>query len=195
MGRYIGVDDLTKYAANDTSEGDQFAIAAVDAAEDWIDKYTGRTYTVASAATTATARKFAESNSTLLPIDDCFEVTAISLAGTTVSLSAVEFEPVNGIDDAGEAWPYTGIVYSSGWSTGSLLKYPITITGKWGWPAIPAAVTQAAYILARDELLMRRSFGNGFVGVTDSFGLRAGENKAVTALLHKYRTGKTWGIA
>ena len=136
-----------------------------------------------------------ETWSELLPIDDCFEVTAISIAGSTVALASVELEPINGIDDAGEAWPYTGIVYSSGWSAGSTLKYPITITGRWGWPAIPAAVTQAAYVLARDEMLLRRTLGNGYIGITDSFGLRAGENKSVTTKLQRYRKATTWGTA
>ena len=195
MGRYITSNDLLDYTANDTADGLRWADIAIDAAEDWIDKYTGRRYTVADGATPATARKYPERCDTSLPIDDCFEVTAISIAGSTVALASVELEPINGIDYAGEAWPTTGIVYANGWAAGSTLKYPITITGRWGWPAIPSAITQAAYVLARDEMLLRRTLGNGYIGITDSFGLRAGENKSVTTLLHRYRRAESWGIA
>ena len=193
MGRYIESDSLLTYVANDTADGITWADIAIDAAEDWIDKYTGRRYNVANSSTTPTARKYPECCDTLLPIDDCFEVTAISVGGSTVALASVELEPINGIDYAGEVWPTTGIVYSNGWLVGSTLKYPITITGRWGWPAIPAAITQAAYVLARDEMLLRRTLGNGYIGITDSFGLRAGENRSVTTLLTRYR--KSWGIA
>lgn len=198
MGRYIATETLADYAADDAVGNLAYIETAIGAAESWIEQYTGRRYTAASAATAATARKFRATGRDVLPIDDCFEVTAISRNGTAVLLADVELEPINGIDQSGAAWPYTGIYYSSGWeswSSSTLLRYPHTITGKWGWPAIPSGIVQAAYILARDELLMRRSFGSGFVGVTDGFGLRAGRNDAVTQLLAKYRRAESWGVA
>ena len=196
MGRYIDLDQLKVYCANDMdTEDDAFLEAALLAAESWIDQFCARRFDVAVAAT---ARKFAvpedDDGDELLPIDDCTSVTSVVNDGVTIT--GYELDPINGIDASGLAVPYTGIWLTSGaWMASSSSRFPVTVTATWGWPAIPDAVTQAALVLARDQVLARRSFGSGYVAVTSDLGLRAGENRQVTSMLAKFRRAEAWGIA
>lgn len=69
-------------------------------------------------------------------------------AGTAWTISGVTLEPLNGIVDGQEGWPYRRISY--GWSMASFYSgYAYArVTAKWGWAEVPAPVVTACMLIA-----------------------------------------------
>lgn len=179
------VDDTT--SANDAEYG-----YAVNAANTWVPQYCNRSFDVAS---TATARVFAATDSTVLHIYDATTVTAVTNNGATVASSEYQLEPLNGIDSAGQARPYDRIRLVSGsWHIDGRGEATVSVTATWGWAAVPAQVFEATLILAAD-LYSNRDKRYGIVTTTEFAGVRARQNPVVTDLLAPFRKASAWGIA
>lgn len=78
--------------------------------------------------------------------------------------------------------PITRLVLTSGWMAQPYAQ----VTAKWGWPAVPAKVTQACLILAA-RMAKRRESAEGTMGFGE-FGMRISrEDPDVVELLREFR--------
>jgi hypothetical protein len=123
---------------------------AAESASRLIDGYTGRYFYTSGTA----IRYYAAQDDFICEIDDLASATitlqsannADGVYDVTWKTTDYQLEPLNGFAD-GIAWPYTRIraIGDYLWpiSGGEAL---IKITGVWGWPSVPTAVTQACVI-------------------------------------------------
>lgn len=118
---------------------------------------------------TATARVFHRVDNHSARIDDCVvgSITSVQLdTGTdqtwsrTLASNEWMAYPLNGVGDSGEPWPVTKI------RTAGQLLIPVDetsnlptvkVTARWGWPAVPQPVKQAALILAAEIYKLREA--------------------------------------
>lgn len=167
---------------------------AISAATHSINAECGRDFQQADAPTTrrygrtgaelVITHDIATTDGLLVGVDD----DADGVAERELGAGAYELEPVDGIVGGQTGWPYWRIRLVDGtrWSAGRRRR--IHVTARWGWPAVPAPITQAAYILAEDLAKLRDApFGVGGFG---EFGrIRARENPHVAMLIRPYRRG------
>jgi hypothetical protein len=106
----------------------------------------------------ASIRYFKPTSCELVAVDDTYEITAVGVdddddgTWSTAWVAAdYETEPANGIGPNGESgWPTTmlravGTLTFPRYTTRRAVK----VTAKWGWAAVPDAVAEATYLLAR----------------------------------------------
>lgn len=190
---YCTVDELkSRLGVSDTDDDFEIRLA-VDSASRFIDTYTGRNF-----RRTTETRTFAPYDAYCLEVGDLVSITTLKTDmdadGTfevTWSASDYELNPVN--QNAGpEAWPYTTIVAVS-----QTRYFPVPyaapsrrnlvqVVGVFGWPAVPAAIKQAALTLATDHFKLKGA-AFGIAGSNDYGPLRVGTNSAVRAMLDRYR--------
>lgn len=190
---YCTVEELkSRLGVNDTTDDFELRLA-VDSASRWIDSHTGRSFYRISET-----RTYAPSEAWCLEVGDLVSVTTLKTDmdadGTfevTWSASDYELNPVNS-NSYPEQWPYTAIVavsqthyfpvpYRSPSRT-----HLVQVAGVFGWPAVPAAVKQAALTLATDHFKLKGA-AFGIAGSSDYGPLRVGTNSAVRAMLDRYR--------
>lgn len=185
---YVTLAELKTYLRNELPSADDADLQqALDSADTIINRYCGRTFTVAS---TASPRTYAPTGADrdVLRIHDATTITAVTENGTALTAATTyQTEPVQSITWTGETWPYEQLRrleadawYTSG-GTGT-----VVVTGTWGWAAVPAAVKQAAKILAKD-IALHRDVRFGLVGATEFGGIRARQATIVGELLDSYR--------
>ena len=123
---------------------------AGSAASELINGYCGRSFESYGTAT----RYFAPNDLYVLQVDD-LAGTAITIQSSSnadavfdVTFAATDYqlEPLNSISE-GLSWPFTRIraVDDYDWSVFGN-EATAKITGVWGWPAVPASISQAAVI-------------------------------------------------
>lgn len=151
MTLYASTDQI-KAALRITDDVDNSLInMAGSAASELIDGYCQRTF-----GTVAETRYFAPHDSYVINIDD-LAGTAITLQTSTLSdqvydvtwaAKDYQLEPLNAVAD-GLSWPYTRIravddyIFPTAYG-----EKTVKITGTFGFPAVPASITQAAVIQA-----------------------------------------------
>jgi hypothetical protein len=152
--------------------------AAVSAASQWIDQSCGRSF--GQDDTSDVVRKFIPVNGGYALIDDLCEFDSlVDQSGSAWTIEQDFFlEPINA---AADGWPYTAIR-----SIGKPFVFPmssmqqgwagfdgrIAVTGKWGWPAVPAPIVEATSILA-GRLLNRSRTPNAIAAMgLDGTGVR-----------------------
>jgi hypothetical protein len=182
---YVGAAVTTEYTTPAVVKGmigkttdddrDDLIIQAIAAASRMIDQRCGRRF---YADATATARTFTAHDRLLtvgdtqsLRVDDYLASagatveTKTSFTGTWTTVTGWEPGPDNA-DAAGMPW--TEIAYQAGWA-GDTTK--VRVTARWGWPAIPDAVAQAAALLAA-RLYQSKDSPNGVLGSADWGAIR-----------------------
>jgi len=194
MTSSIDINAFVAYARNELGITDvPWLQAALNAGQAQIEQMCQRSFTVAGAS--ATARLYAATpGSSVLRIHDCTTVTAVSEAGAAVASTLYQKEPVNLIDWAGVARPYEQLrKLNSTWSTdgGEAI---ISVTGTWGWSAIPASVTEAIYIQAKD-IASQRDVRAGVAAFGDFGAIRVRANPTVETLIAPFRRIEAFGIA
>ena len=193
---YVEVSEASDFLRN-TIVADEVEIqAALSAAENAVNSYCQRIFTVPTEATT---RTFVGYRNYELDVPDIANTTGLIIVNNGATLTAADYQleispgvtgPI-GVD--GRTWPYVRIQRISGyWDVNEDHKATISITARWGWPAIPSEVEMATKLLARDYLLAR-DIGFGIVQVGD-FSRRVAANGVVTDLLGPLRRGEAWGI-
>lgn len=186
--RYLDDQQLKAYAKNFLpTEDDEFIEAAANAAEDMIDQSCQRRFVVAS---TSSPRVYQLPYDNVLRFHDCTSVE--SIAG--VDTSSYRLEPLNGLSWAGESRPYEQARLMSGTWPFSTAE-TIAVTATWGWAAIPARITQAALIAAKEILDNREQVKLGIIGFTDVAGVVARTNPIVRETINHYRRVEAFGIA
>lgn len=164
---------------------------AVSAASRGIDARTGRRF---SADTSASSRTFYTLSPAFLTVGDFLELSSVSwlyngaLTDFKAELALVPSPPLK----AGPPWGALRTVPDNTTGTG-LTALPsssstITVTAKWGWPAVPDAVKQAARILAARYFRRPReaAFGVAGLGVDSSAVYVSKYDPDVDALLEPY---------
>ncbi len=185
MPRYLTVEQVKAYHRSEIpTDDDEFIEAACDSAEATIDRETNRRFVVASGSS---ARVFAAVDPYCLDIFDAVSVSSITSNGQAVT-TGYQLEPLNGLTMAGESVPYTRIRRTSGsWHIDPAGEALISITGSWGWSAIPDRITQAALIIAKEIITNRDEVKLGLVGFSDVGGVTARTNPIVRDTLNHYR--------
>jgi len=158
------------------SVDDALISMAGSAASSLIDGYCGRTF-----GTVNETRLFAPDNGYLLQIDD-LAGTALTLETSTVSdqvfdvtwtPTEYQLEPLNSYAD-GLDWPYTRIrAIDTRLFPYAFNEATARITATWGWPAVPATITQAAVIQAM-RIFKRLDSPLGVAGFGDLGAIRVG---------------------
>lgn len=194
---YVEQPEMTDYIRSTIVADEAEIAAAVAAAESTIDAYCQRTFTV---PTGASARTFVATDLCVMIVPDIAVATGLVIVDNGTTLTAAQYQleiapNVTGpIDVSGRTWPYSRIRRLSGsWSVSADREATLTITARWGWAAIPAEVTLATKLLARDFLLARDT-AFGIVQVGD-FSRRIAANGVVETLLAPLRRPESWGIA
>jgi hypothetical protein len=175
-----------------TDPPDAVVQAAIDASEEAINDRCGRVFAVAGSAS---ARTFVPESgrSSLIEIEDCTTVTLVTNNGTTVDASAYQLEPVNGRDYAGVSVPYSRIrLLGSYWTRTYEGEASVSVTGTWGWAALPARYLEAVKIVAAD-VLDAKDVRNGVIGFSDYAAIRVRDNGQVAALLQRLTRARAGG--
>jgi len=144
---YATIDELKAAITIADTADDADLQRALDAATEWINHYTGRTFT---AAEPATAKRFYPTEQDRLSIPDVQSVTLLEIDtagdGTFAqTLEATDYELLPLYPDVGA---YTEIHLLSGAPWWFVVGYQARVTGAWGFGTVPASVVQACILLA-----------------------------------------------
>lgn len=168
---------------------------ACDAASRVVDNYCGRRFYLDADA--AQIRYFTATDPYRLFIDDLAVLTSVAVdlgGGTTYGTTRTsgtdfDLEPFNAESVTGDSWPYTMLrvrdIAGSWWP---LWHRSVKVTGQWGWPTVPAPVTQATTIVATGLLKRAREAPFGVAGIgVDGTAIRIPKlDSQVCALLDPY---------
>lgn len=190
---YCTVEEI-KARLGITSTADDFELrGAVDAVSRQIDAYCDRWFYRATQT-----RTYAPADLYTVPVDDLVSVTSLATDAsgdgtfeTTWATSDFQLLPTNAPSGA-EARPYTmiravGARYMPVYWAGPLARAErVQVVGVWGWPAVPAAVRQAARVLA-SEMFKLKDAPFGVAGFGDFGPVRVRQNPIARDLLGPYR--------
>lgn len=156
---YCTPDELREWMGANAVSFEARAESIIESASREIDAHCGRRFYVDD---TATARTFLADSPDLLVIDDCAELTALSIDGVSVSISNYDRLPLNGIEAGVEGWPATAL---GRLDNGTVFFDRCTVTGRWGWLAVPPAVKTACLMLSAETFKAQEApFGVAGVG-------------------------------
>lgn len=158
----------------DTTDGrDSLISSAITAASRQIDRRCNRYFYADTVASTRTFRVSPRVSSVdldqVLMVDDISTSTGVTIAigssgagsgGTYTAFTNFDVGPFNA---ATRLLPYSEIRGPVGWLLGFQL---VQVTAKWGWPAIPDEIAQAAVLLAA-RLYRRKDSPQGVLGSAD----------------------------
>jgi len=192
-GLYCTPELLKDRTGISDSLDDVAILAACRAVKRWIDRHCDRHFNRVTATKTFTPRDWY-----CLAVPDLVSVTTLKTdaAGdgtfeTTWSASDYQLLPVNAAVEV-EPEPYTEI------RTVAALTFPATaytpssradrvqIAGVWGWPEVPAPITEAAKILSGDYLKLG-GMAFGVAGYGDYGAVRARMSSPAMEMLAPYR--------
>jgi len=191
MGNYVALSELKSALGITGSTDDDFLNLAINAAEEAIDDLCGRVFTAAGAASARTYR----AQPYLAVTDDISTLTGLILKtdtsgdgtfDTTWTSSDYQVEPLNSLAKSRAAFNLRAVgdylfpVYGDGLAS-------VEITAKWGWPAVPNAVKQAA-LMYSSRLYGRKASPMGVIGVGDFGPVRISRSDPdIAHLLMDYR--------
>lgn len=189
---YAALSDLKERLRDTDIVDDTVFTAALAAASDGVEDFTGRQFNDAGSAS---ARRYRPVDSELAIVDDLHTTTGLIVETdddddgtfeTTWDTVDYELEPLDGVHLGVPGWPFWKIraVGSRTLTVGS--RSTLRVTARWGWATVPAKVKEATLILAEDLAKLRDTpFGAG--GFGDLGRIRARENPHVVMLLQRYR--------
>jgi hypothetical protein len=152
---YATIEDAKAYIAGEDqrSSNDDRILAALTSASRKIDSYCGRPfYRVVDAASSASLRTYYPDTSYRVTLDDMWTTTGLVVAtdtsdngtaDTTWLAADYQLEPLNGVVDGLDGWPYYRLRAVAGRSFPQGKRPSVHVTAKWGWSAVPDPVKQA----------------------------------------------------
>lgn len=153
-----------------TDSKDDLITAAITAAEKMIDQRCGRSFNLDGSTSARTFRGYDRlltlGDEQTVRIDDYGTTTGMtvetreSFAGTWTTVTGWEARPHNA---SASSHPFGEVAYTAGWMAESMW---VRVTAKWGWPAVPGGVTQAATLLAA-RLYRRKDSPEGVLGSSE----------------------------
>ncbi|MGP4083159.1 phage gp6-like head-tail connector protein [Streptomyces sp. KR55] len=173
-------DNATLKLALNSSDSTRDALltAAIAAASRGIDRNCGRRFYLDGSASARVfnpeLRVVAYETGQLLIVDDIGSATGLvvetgDVGGTYSAITDYETWPENALS---RGLPITGLVrYSGTWGTTGTAR--VRVTARWGWPAVPEEVTQAA-ILQALRLFKRKDSPEGVLGSAEWGAVRVG---------------------
>lgn len=161
---YVSLAELkVRLGISDTND-DTGLTQAVNTASRWIEHYCRRQF---NKTTTAAARAFYPEHCGLVKVHDFHTTTDLVIktdAGgdgtfeTTLTSSQYELQPLNGIVDGEQGWPYWRILaVRTTFPTGTG-RASVQVTAQWGWDAVPYAVKEACYIVAQETAKLKDTY-------------------------------------
>ena len=174
--------------ASDTTR-DATLSAALSAASRGIDKWTGRRFWLDDAPVQRVYRLanrvVHETDGDVLLVDDIGDVTGLTLeSGAATSWTPItgsyETTPDNALADGR---PVTGLLRMGPWG---VYRTRVRVTARFGWPAVPDDITEAALIQA-SRLYKRKDSPEGIIGSAE-WGVRnlSRRDPDVWALIEPY---------
>lgn len=187
---YVTAQELTDYLRSTVTADEVEFEAARLAAESAINEHCRRTF---NPTTPASARTFVPDDYYVIAVPDIANTTGLVISdnGTTLSASDYQLEispgQVGPISMSGRTWPWTQIRRMTGmWYRDTNGNDTLSITAQWGWAAVPAEVSLATKLLARDFLLARDT-AFGIMQTGDGYSRVIADNKVVEGLLYPLR--------
>lgn len=188
---YVTVSELkASLTMGGTSFADADLALAAEAASRSIDNVTGRRFY--SDADADQQRFYSAASSGYLRIDDLVELTALetdptgdgSFPDAWTANTDFTLEPLNA-DALGRPFDVIRLRYGGGYRFSPYYTRSIRVTGKFGWPAVPPEIKQAASILAARLLVRGREapFGIVTVGVDEGAAMRIARTDPDVAVL------------
>lgn len=191
-GDYITVSDLKVRLGINDAVDDAVLTIAVKAATDGINHHCRRQF---HAATEATARKARATSTELVITADFHSEQNLVVASdddgdgvfeTTWAASDYELEPLDGIVDGVEGFPFWRIRAVGDKRFPLHRRAGVRVTALWGWAEVPSGVVSAAYIIAEDVARLKdTAFGVG--GYSEYGRIRARENPHAATQLKPFR--------
>lgn len=189
---YVTLSDLKVFVGIGDTGDDATLQRALDASEEQVNTYTGRRFTADGAGV---VRYYEALDRGTVAIDPLSSLTDLAVAVDQDGDGT--FEDTLTIDVDYRLAPYNAAALSAPWTSLVALTgttFPpgarrIKVTGRWGWPAVPASIKQATLIQAA-RLWKRKDAPFGVAGSVE-FGselrLLAALDPDVQALLRPYR--------
>jgi len=169
-------------------------VASLAAAEQAVNEYCVRNFVVVAVDAVATARVFIPDGTQRLLIDDARAVTSVSVDSTAVDSTLYQLEPLNNLSASGAYRPHERIFYlDSRWPISTRGKASVSVTARWGWAAVPAAVTEATKIIGKDIVQQRQTVGN--LAAVGDIATSVRLNTYVRELLRPFIHPDRYGIA
>jgi hypothetical protein len=164
---------------------------ALESASREIESACGRQF---NQTASATARIFYPHDACWATVDDFYTLSGLVVATdggddgtyeTTWTAADYQLEPLNGVFDGEQGWPYSEIrAISRSFPTG-VRRAPLQVTAQWGWAAVPAPVRQACLILAAETLKLKDA-PFGVAGFGEFGAVRVRDNPMVAKKLAPY---------
>lgn len=194
MSNYVVLNEFQDYARSEVLGTDDVILqSCLDAAEQMINEFCARSFTVASE--TATTRLYTPGNwgCPTVRIHDAVAVTAVLEDGSALAAADYQVEPWQ-VAWSGEAQPIEQLRRTNSVWYWEHDRPTISVTARWGWAATPPAVTQATLIIAKD-VFQQRNTTAGVAGFGEFGAIRVRMNPIAMALLQPLRRAEAWGIA
>lgn len=188
---YASLPELKdRLGLTDTVDDDRAKDALASASRE-IESACGRQF---NQTTSATARVFYPHDGCWATVDDFYTITGLVVATdegddgtyeTTWAAADYQLEPLNGVFNGEQGWPYSEIRAVSHWFPTRGRRAPLQVTAQWGWVDVPAPVRQACLILASETLKLKDA-PFGIAGFGDLGAVRVRSNPKVAELLAPY---------
>jgi len=194
MSSYVLLNEFLEYGRNEILGTDDAILqAGLNAAEQMINEFCGRSFTVAGDTATARSYMVAGWGLNVLRIHDCTQVTLVTEDGATVAAADYQTEPLT-VSWSGMTVPIEQLRHLNGswlWDAG---RATVTVTAKWGWSETPASIKTATLIIAKD-IVQQRNTSSGVAGFGEFGAVRVRMNPIAMQLLQPFRRAEAWGIA
>lgn len=181
----------SRVGISDTDDDDKLT-SALAAASRALEKWCKRQFNDAGAVS---ARLYHPLHSRLVVVDDFHTETGLivkhDLGDTGVYDETFQtgdyiLEPLNGIRDGVDGWPYQRIRAVESLTFYSGRRPSVQVTARWGWSAVPAPVKEATLMLA-EEIFKMKDAPFGVAGFGDFGFVRVRDNPKVATLVKDYR--------
>ena len=162
---YASADDLKVFVRVTDAVDDPQVALAVEAASRAVDQHCRRQFGKVDAAA---ARRYTAQivcGRWAVDVDDLATATGATVAVPAGPVDVFDLEPINA---AADGQPFTRLTVGDGAAhlpTGT--RHEVTVTGVWGWSAVPGAVKQAT-LLQASRFLARRDSPYGIAGSPDA---------------------------
>lgn len=161
---------------------------ALNAASRGIERITGRSFHHAEDTSTRSVVPLRD-RLLITPDFHTIEGLAVEAGAQAWEISDLQVEPLDGIADGVEGWPYWRIRSLAAPFPRQGERATVRVTARWGWAAVPADVVEATLIAAA-ELWKLKDAPLGVTGMAEWGMIRVRDNPKVYSLIAAYRRGK-----